>query len=734
MQADMNLPAKASAEQIIDLRHTFHVLLRAKWRILLFTLFTCTLAVFVLLNMAPVYRATSTMLLEAQQARAIKIEEVYGFNSAQQEYYLTQFELLKSRTIAEQVFDRFNVSQHPEYTPKPGLLDGIKELLFFLPSSDDAVDPEYAAFLARKAQLDKFVSNIEIEPVRRTQLVRLRFSSEDPKLAQDVANALGEAYINNQLDARFGITQKANSWLGGRVGELLARLEESEARLERFKAQNNLVDVAGVTALDQRELENLNEQLGVARAKKAETDAFLNLVRRFGRSDISRLENLSEITSHPSVQAVKREVLISERKVIELSKVFGPRHPRMLAAQAELSTVQESLRQQIIQLIDGVEKEAEASTQRLAALEERFEQVRGRFSGLGTLESDYRRLEREVETNRRLYDSFMSRQKETEVTGDFDAPIARFTDLAQLPTIPEKPKKKLILVLVFVASLGLGMVFALLHDALNDTIKSSHDVEKNLKQRSLGFFPRAPKKLKEADRVRLFFNPEQRAFRESVGNIRTGLSLLAINRPLQVVMVTSSFPGEGKTFSSLNIGFAFGALERVLVIDADMRKPTVAEKLGLPAYQEGLSNILAGNIKFADCVVHDEQGKVDILTAGSIPLNPLELLAGDKLSELIADLRQHYDKIIIDTPPVQAVSDALQIAPLTDAVLLVVKADQTRSTAVHNSIGKINQAHAQLFGVILNQMDMNKMAAYYGNYSNYGNYGYYGATPPAEKT
>ncbi|WP_423186155.1 GumC family protein [Alishewanella sp. d11] len=712
----------APAEQIIDLRQLFAVVWRAKWRILTFTFLCGVLAVFVLLNMSPLYRSTATLLIEAQQARAIKIDEVYGFNSAQQEFYLTQFEVLKSRTIAEEVFDILQVAQHPEYQPKPSKLAEFKQLLPFLPA-EEAPDPELAAIGLRRGQLNKFVSNISINPIRRTQLVQISFTAEDPRLAQAVANAIGEAYMNSQLNARFGITQKANTWLGGRVAELRERLDESERRLEEFKADNGLVDVEGVTALDQRELENLNEQLTEARARKAETEGFLALVRRSGRNDISRLESLPEITSHISIQNVKREVLLAERKVAETSKVFGPKHPRMISAQAELAAVQQSLQQQILRLIDGVEKEAEAAAERLAGLEQRFAQVRSRFSGLGSLESDYRRLEREVETNRLLYDNFMARQKETEVTGDFDAPLARFTDLAILPTQPFKPNKKLLLLLVLVGSFGLGVVVTLIFDALNDTIKTPDDAEKLLKRRSLGFIPRVKQKLTKQQIARMFFNKEQRYFREAVSNIRTSVSLLSLEHETKVILVTSSVAGEGKTTVAINTGFAFSALERVLIIDADMRKPTLGEKLDIPAYQPGLANILAGINNLAECVVRDEESGIDILAAGAVPLNPLELLASEKMAELLTGLKEQYDRIIIDSPPVQAVSDALQLAPLTDAVIVVVKADHTRTPAIANTLARIIQAHGNVFGVVLNQMDVNKAAAHYGNYGYYGVYG-----------
>lgn len=708
----------ASGEQLVDVSKLFGVIGRFKWRILILAFSSAILAASIAQNMTPVYRSTATLLIEAQQARAIKIDEVYGFNSAQQEYYLTQFEILKSRSIAERVFDELSLAGHPALQGKPSFSSKAKAYVKSLlsPPTPASVDTELSSALTHKRRLDKFSSGIQVNPVRKTQLVNLSYQSSDPRLAQAVANAIGEAYISSQLDARLGITQKASSWLGGRIGELRERLEQSEARLEAFRAQHNLVDVEGVTALDARELERLNEELTDARSKKAKAEGFLALVRQFDQHDITGLESLPEITSHPSVQNVKREVMAVERKYSELNKVYGPKHPKMIAVQAELLTVNNSLRQQISRLIEGIEKEAQSAERRLASLEQQFSRTKTAFSSLGSVESDYRRLQREVETNQLLFDSFFARQKETEVTGDFDAPIARFTDRAVLPSEPVKPNKKLIVMLTFMSTLLLGAIIALLQDMLNDTVKNTADIEQALAQCALGYLPKGQKKKNEQQRSLAYFDPKQRRYSESVRNIRTALSLMALDKPLQVIEITSSQPQEGKTTVSINLAFAFAALERVLLIDADLRKPSVGLRFNLPLYQSGLANILSRTATLDECIVKDVQEGVDVMPAGAIPLNPMELLAGNGLQGLLAELKGRYDKIIIDTAPVQAVSDPLLVAPHADAVVLVVKADHTRIPLVQHTLGQLHQAHARVYGVVLNQMKMNKAEPYYANY------------------
>ncbi|MDX3774068.1 polysaccharide biosynthesis tyrosine autokinase [Chromatiaceae bacterium AAb-1] len=719
-------PSPEAPEQLVDLKKLLHVILRFKWHILIFAVVCSALAAAVAMNMAPVYRSTATLLIEAQQARAIKIEEVYGFNSSQQEYYLTQFEIIKSRSVAERVFDHLELAGHDIFQRKPSLSGRLKSLLPAFSAAEPATTHnELAEALKRKRQLDAFAANIQVTPVRKTQLVNISYFSTDPKLAQMVANAVGDAYIESQLDAKLGITQKANTWLGGRLGELRERLEQSERKLEDFRAKHNLVDVEGVTALDARELERLNDEITDARSRKAKADGFLVLVQHFGQQDVSKLESLPEITSHPSVQSVKREVIMVERKVSELSKVYGPKHPRMIGAQAELVAVNNSLHQQITRLIEGIEKEAQTSAQRLTALEQQFNDAKQAFSGLGSIATDYRRLQREVETNQLLFDSFFARQKETEVTGDFDAPVARFTDRAILPSEPVKPRKKFIVMLAFFAASGFAMLLVIAFDAFNDTIKSQDDAEQLLAQRVLGFLPKADKKLSQQQKTFAYFDQEQRMHSEAVRNVRTAISLMALDKPLQLIEVTSSSPEEGKTTVSTNLAFAFSSLERVLLVDADMRKPSLAARFKLPAYQPGLANVLAGTERLEHCIVKNVHQGIDLLPAGAIPLNPLELLAGTTLQGLLEQLRSQYDKIIIDTPPVHAVSDPLVLAPVMDAVVLVVRAEHTRRTIIQQTLGQLHQAHAKVFGVVLNQMKITRQGYY-------GHYGYYGETPEQE--
>ncbi|WP_119968634.1 GumC family protein [Shewanella japonica] len=709
-------------DQIVDFKKMFKPLFRYKWRILTFSVLVSVLVSFFLLSMTPIFSATSTLLIESEQAKAIKIDEVYGINSGQQEYYLTQFEIIKSRTIAERVFNDLDLINHPTFNQPPSLLSQLKSNLKFVPK-EQAGEFNVDENAVKQRLIEGFSKNISVSPVRNTQLVKISYESPDANLAALVSNAIGDTYILSQLEAKSGMTHKANVWLGGRLEELRLKLDESENRLEEFKINNGLIDVEGVTALDAKELESLRDEITLARSRKAQADSFMSVVQRYGATDISRLESLPEVTSHQSIQNVKREVVLVERKVSELEQVYGPKHPKMIAAYAELATVEKNLHRQITRLVQGIEDEAKTAAQKLQDLQAQFNDSKGSYQNLSSIDTDYRRLVREIDTNQQLFESFLARQKETEVTGDFDSPIARFTDRAVVPLLPVKPKKKVLVLLTFFASLVFGGVVVLLLEALNDTVKSNEDVEKLLAQRALGYIPKANKKASFEDINFAFYDKNLPLHSEAVRTIRTSISLMSIGSDLNTIEVTSSVPNEGKTNVSMNLAFAYSTMEKVLLIDADLRKSSLGVRFGLPTYQPGLANLLAKTDTVENCIISNIKPNVDIMPAGAIPLNPQELLSSETFAELLAELKKSYTKIIIDTPPVHAVSDALVISSKCDAVVVVVKSANTRIDAIKMTLAKINQARGKVVGVVLNQFNTKEAKHYNGDYGYYQAYG-----------
>jgi capsular exopolysaccharide synthesis family protein len=712
--------APLPADDEIDLRYYWGIVNRHRIGIIGLAVFVSLLAMLVVYALPPVYQASATLLIESQKANVVSIEEVYGLDSQKSEYLQTQFEILKSRELAETVIRKLGLENHVEFDPRQwrspfGIKEALQPLLPFLTPVQLTDERRW------QITVDAFQSKLAISPVLKTQLVRIDFESIDPELTHRVANALGEAYIESDLEARLGMTQRAAEWLTGRLGSLKENLQQAEERLQAFREQEQLVDVSGVMTLPAKELDELTAQMAEARRARADAENRFNQVRGLAAD---RLESIPSVLETAVVQASKDRVGQAQIRLAELSKRYGPKHPKLQAAQSEVDQAQRDFTTQLQAVISGFEQEyrhALANEQAVAASLASSKQV---VQSISRKEYQLQELEREAETSRRLYDMFFTRIKETNET-DFQAANARFTERAVKPFQPVKPRKSLIVGLTFLGSLVVGVLLAFLRESLDNTVKGPQDVEEKLMTVMLGMLPLLKDKRKKDERLALtYVRGSEGGFAEAIRTIRTGVVLSGLDREQKVIVVTSSIPGEGKTTLSSNLAMGLGQMENVLLIDADMRRPSVARDFGLEPGTPGLSNLVAGTDTTEACIQHHAEAGIDVLSAGVVPPNPLELLSSDRFKSLVADLRQRYDRIVIDSAPAQAVSDALVLSTQADALIYVVKSDSTPYQLAQNGLERLRHVGARIIGVVVNQVDVDARSyGYYGSY--YGYHGYY---------
>jgi capsular exopolysaccharide synthesis family protein len=713
-------------DEIVDLGAYINVIKRAKWRVLSFAIVITLLSIMVTLTLVPKYSATATLLIEAEQTKAVSFDEIYGLDSTKKEYYLTQFEVIKSDSIAREVITKLNLKSHTDFINKPSVLNefssSIRALLPFLNKKDQKIfSQEELAHRNMLRLLTLFKERLAIEPLRNTQLVKVSFESSDPKLAALIANTVGEVYIESQMRAKMGITQQASTWLNTRLSQLRIQLDNSEVRLQAYREAQKLVDIEGIAGLVTQELEQTSQQLITARNEESNLQSINRVIKEYGNNNIELLGSMPEITSHGVVQDVKREVVLVERKLSELAEVYGAKHPRVISARAELVAVKANLNKQIKGLITGIEKELNRITRTVKNLESSLKSIRSDYQDITRKETQYNQLKREVETNRNIFNTFLSRSKETEVTSDFSSAAARFTDRAYAPMLPKKPNKKLIIIMAFIASFMFAVIMSFVVDSLNDTIKAKTDVESKLAQRMLGLLPQVKIPKNAVLPIHAYLEEHYRRFAESVRTLRTSLLLTQLDRDHKVIAVTSTSPGEGKTTTSANLSISLAQMGKVLLIDADLRKPSIAKRFDIPVFHPGLSNLIIGTEELSECVHIDEKSGVAIMPSGQIPGNPLELLSNMRFNKLLMDLKEKYDYVIIDTPPTQAVSDALVIAQCVDSVIYVVKSDVTRIKPIKAGLERLFEVKAHVAGVVLNQVDMSKSA----DQHSHGYYDYY---------
>jgi capsular exopolysaccharide synthesis family protein len=397
--------------------------------------------------------------------------------------------------------------------------------------------------------------------------------------------------------------------------------------------------------------------------------------------------------SSEQLTAINRRVVEAQFKIAEISRRYGPKHPTLVQAEMELNEAQRSL------------VEAKETSIDLSRKEFRFKE-----------------LEREVQTNRNLYDTFFTRIKQANDSLELDTANARIIDPAVVPSVPFKPRKSLLIILALVLSIILGAVLAFLLDYLDSTFKGAEDVEDKLGLSMLGMVPLVKTKKKDDSPI-YFLDSNQNGYAEAMRTVRTSVVLSGIDKPHKVIMLTSSVPSEGKSTSAINLAVALGQMEKVLLIEGDMRKPTIAKVLNLPPNSPGLSNVVAATSTLEDCILHMDEANIDVLTAGLIPPNPLELLSSQKFADLVRNLSETYDRIIIDSPPTLLVSDSLIMSKIAQAVLYVIRSDTTAHNTARTGVNRLLAAKAPLIGVILNKVNMKKASRYYGTYSGYYAYG-----------
>lgn len=731
---DRNLPVlrQDDSDDEIDLLKLWNSLWRRKWSILSLVLAVMMVTALAVLVVTPIYRAAATLLIEQKAAKVVSIEQVYGLDGMGNEYLQTQFELLKSRALAERVVRQLNLTTHPEFDPRQQpepLIDlsWLRSALNFhkvvpvtLPGDleDEEALSEAEIF---DAVVKQFMEVISVSQQGKSQLVTISVEMADPRTAALAANALANGFIESQLEATMEMSATATNWMNSRLGELRARLKEAEDRLQSFREAENLVDIDGVSTIVAGELSLTADRMIDARRQRAEAESQYRQVQAMRSGGWERLATIPAVLGHPLIQQFKADEAKAKAKVEELSRRYGARHPAMEGARSELNAASASLRGQVEQIVAGIERNYQLAVANENSLRSSFNANKAQIQQISAKEFRLRELQREVEANRALYDTFMTRLKETSATSDLDTANARIVDPAVVPSEPVKPKKTLIVLIAGLLALFAGVGLSLLLDALNNTFKSTEEVESKLNIPVLGILPLLQKK-ERSEIAHMFQEGKNKPFCEAIRTIRTGVVLSAMDNEHKVIVITSSIPGEGKSTVSANLAYALGQVEKVLLIDADLRRPTLAKNFDFPVGTPGLANLIANTAKLEDCL--REVNGISMLCAGTVPPNPLELLSSQRFAKVIEYLKSKYDRIIIDSPPTQAVSDAMVLSTFADALIYVIKADSTAIPLVEKGVGQLLQNNAPVTGIVLNQVDVKKAQKY--GYSYGGYYDYYG--------
>lgn len=723
-------------DEVIDLRDYAKILRKHRWPILLTTAILTAISAYIVSGMTPIYRATSTLLIETQQTMPMNFDELIGIDTNNKEYYQTQFEVLRSRKLAKRVIEEMGLYDHPElFKANDALLEqGSSESFNSESSSQKLYSGEFGEFEAepieRQIAVNRFLKKLTIIPVKNTKLVRISFELSDPVLAARIANKIADTYIVSYMDSRMEMGEKASSWLGERLTDLKLKLEDSQNKLLSYRENNGLINIEGsVGRLSEQEIGIVTGKLLDAEARMAQTQIMYDDVSSTKKRGSMALLGLSSIDSNEMVRRYKIAKQEAQFNLDELLNRYGSKHPKVIDAQSRLSTAQSNLESQIYNIADTIEKDYEIARQTVSALETTLSEGKQNIQQVGRSEVELLHLQREVELNQKMYDTFYTRIREVDEAENMSTTNAQIAEYAEAPLGPVKPRKALIVLLTLLLSLAGAIAAAILGESMNDTVTSTEDVEKTLKLRMLGIIPTVTKKaLKRNGNTALVpgsLEDDKESFAESIRTIRTSICLEETEDPNQIIMVTSALPGEGKSTLASHLAHSLSQVERVLLIECDLRRPSLHKAFDFEN-SIGLTQLLSGEAKFIDCIKLQAIDDLDVIPAGRIPKNPLELLGSNRFTHLIDQMKKRYDRIVIDSAPVQAVSDAFILGQFANAVLYAVKANSTPMNIAARGVKRLTEAGVKMAGAVVTQVNIKKISSYGGDLDYQGYYDYYG--------
>lgn len=711
------------SEGMIDLRRIWHVVLK-RWWVLAGSLALFLIAgVVITLLSTPVYRASATIQIDREAAQVVDVEGVLPTESTQgaQEFYQTQYGLLKSRSLADRVVTGLGLAADPLYAEDNRRSPGQ--------ARPAAIAPAQTADRKRQA-IAQFSRNLRVTQSVNSRLVTISYDSPDPVLARSVVNTITETFISSNLERRFEASSYARRFLEERIEQLRARLEESERELVAYAAQQQIINIPNASgsaevgnqgrSLISSSLEALNASLSAAKTDRIEAE------QRWRSAQASSGLALSEVLASPTIQILRqqRAEAVSERQT--LLQRFQEDYPAVQQAAARIAELDAQLAAEARDVRQSLQGQFASAAAAERSIEAEIAQLRVRSTDLSQRSIRYNILQRELDTNRVLYDGLLQRYREIGIAGGVGTNNVSVIDRAETPVDPVAPKPLINLALAGLLGLLLGAAVVFLLELLDESLKTPADVETKLGLTLLGSVPllATPEALAQAAK-----DPRS-GFSEAYHSIRSALQFARASGTPKTLLVTSSQPGEGKSTTSVAVARAFARMGKsVLLIDGDLRNPSLHKLFGVPN-RTGLSSVLDGG-DLTEAVQRTEESHLALMSSGPRPVSPADLLSSPALANLLDLVSESFDLILIDGPPVMGLADATILAHAVEGVVFVSGAGIVRRGAALTAIDRLKTAGADVIGGVLERFDAKR--------ANLGGYGYeysysyeYGATEEAE--
>ncbi len=642
------------------------VVSRWRWLIVACALLAAVAAATVILRATPLYQASATIEVQPQETQIMEGLSIEPTSTADAEFMSTQYTLLKSRSLAERVAENLNLAADARYADQSAPID--KRLA---------------------AAAGKVRENLSVSIVGRSRIIEIRFVSPHRNEAARVANGIAEGFIESSLERKYNATAYARNFVGERLLAARTALEQSEAKLVRYAGEKGILDLGGEGksavdgSLDATSLTALNAQLSEAQSRRIALEVMLEGLRRGEQRQALESDLLREL-------ARRRSEAVTEYN--EKLNTFQPDFPEMTSLRSQIEAIDREIAAERSRIIAGVSADYRAAKETEASIRSRIKELKGSLQDLRNKSIDYGILSRDVDTNRAQYEALLQRMKEISIVDGVGKSRVSIVDKALAPNAPFEPNKKRILIQFLILGLaaGVGLAFAL--EYIDDTIKSPEDLPSKLDIPAVGVLPL----VKSKDPVTAVINDPGAPISEAVASARMALQFATPDGAPESLLVTSIRASEGKTNTCASLGVAFARIgKRVLIIDADMRKPSFAARKGAST---GVAGMLTQDRDLAPEVVGGAVPNLFLLPCTTAPVNPAELLAGPRLADLLRQAREQFDLVIVDSPPVLGFADAPTLSAVCDATLVVFQAGAIRRPAAKRAIERLHAANARIVG------------------------------------
>ncbi|WP_169309134.1 polysaccharide biosynthesis tyrosine autokinase [Desulforhopalus sp. IMCC35007] len=711
----------------IDLRDLLDTIIRRKAVILICLLCCFSAVTLYTFTVTPQFKAKAVVRVSAQSDKLTQFEGIESTAVQTMEFQQTQVRLLQSEQLAIRVMDRMDLMNNPQFNSEaktasgeagtPGFFDTLMSFVRPGESEDtlNLLNEENQNLIAVDRSLLRFHELFQVSPIRNSELIEVSFTSTSPALAAEVTNTTTDEFINMHMDSKLKASRDASRFLAKQIEAAQIKLEKSEIELQEFARKIGIVSLDPKSNLVMKQLEELNEALAKARSNRILQEA------RYQQSLNGDFRNHFQMIDNELIQNLKNKhaSLLAEYK--QLSATFKPMYPKMVQLKAQMDDIDASINAEKRAIIDSIKNDYDTAVKTEEYLLQRTEEQKKRAMDLEEKATQYKIYERGVESNKSIYQSLLQRSKEIEATVGASVTNIEIIDAARPPLFPFKPRVPLNLALGFTLGLITGVGAAFLLEYFDNTIKNPDEMTDRFGIPVLGLIPFDKDAVDNRNLMALkFFNEPRSPVAEAFRTTMTSVRLSVADSPPKTILVTSILPGAGKSSLSSNSCLSYLAEdERCLLIDVDLRKPSLHNVFKGGIRGKGLSSVLSGMSKLSEVIGQTEYPGLDFISSGPLPPNPAELLSSKRMRQLLQLVSRNYDRVILDGPPYQGFAEILVLSNMVDGVILVSVEGNTPREGVKHFKRAVTNVGGRILGAIINKAGQRK------GYSSYSGYKYY---------